>query len=273
MSKQTSEEVIICVKCHLEEKDSRKVIECAYCHKCEHFKCKNVIGNAIRKLREQLYFCSKECSSIHLQSTRNSEMESQVLKELHNVLSEVRGTRSELQAVKSTVGDIEKFQSFLSEQLDSLLGEVKSLKEEQAELKKDVNTLRGKQQTTSEAVDQLELEVDRLNRATISKNAIILGIPMKGNEAVQQIVHNIAVTVGCHLPDDAIVEAKRLINKDPKNDVKQPPIKVSFSEERFEEEFFSKKKVSVICCHLLSIPLSKHLQAKLCCVMSSLRTG
>lgn len=239
-----SEESAVCVICGLEEKDPRKVIECVYCHKSEHFKCKNVIGNAVRKLREQTYFCSSECNNIYQQSIRNLAVESQVLKDLQSVLSEVRESRSELQAVKSTVGEIEKFQNFLSEKLDSLLGEIKLVKDEQSMMKKDVQHLRGKQQATSDSVDQLELEVDRLKRASFSKNAVLLGIPMKRNECVETVVCKVAAAVGCKLPNGAIVESKRLTNRDPlHNDGKVPPIKVCFAEERFKEELFSKKKI------------------------------
>lgn len=238
-----SDEAIVCVICGLEEKDPRKVVECAYCHKNEHFKCKNVIGNAVRKLREKTYFCSLECNNIYQQSTRNLAVESEVLKQLQNVLVEVRETRAELQTVKSTVGDIEKFQNFLSEKLDSVLDELKSVKEEQNMMKKDVQYLRGKQQATSDTVNQLELEVDRLNRASISKNAVLLGIPMKRNESVETAVRKVAAAVGYQLPEGAIVEAKRLSSKDhQQHDAKVPPVKVCFSEEQYKEELFSKKK-------------------------------
>ncbi|XP_055527439.1 uncharacterized protein LOC129720052 [Wyeomyia smithii] len=225
----------------MKEKYSRKVIECAYCHKCEYFKCKNFIGSVVRKLQNQLYFCSPECSSIYLQLTRNAESESQVLKKLRNVSVEVRGTREELQAVKNTVREIEKFQNFLSGKLDSLLSEVKNLKKDKSELKNNFEGLREKQVETSDTVHLLELEVDRLNRATTSKKAIVLGIPMKSNKSVRQLNYNIAAVIGCQLPDGTIVEANRLINEN-KNDTKQPPIKVSFSEERFKEELFTEKK-------------------------------
>lgn len=238
-----SEEAIICVTCNKEEKDPKKVIECSYCHKCDHFKCKNIIGNAIRKLRELTYFCSLECQEFYQRTTRNLVAENQVLNELHTVLAEVRETRSDMKAVKSTIDDMEKFQNFLSGQLDTLLAEMKTMKLEHSTLKANVEVIEKKYHSVCNTVDSLEMEVDRINRASISKNTIILGIPAKSNEVPEQIVHKIAASVGLQLPAGAVLEAKRLISKETARfDNKTHPIKITFSEVRHKEELFSKKQ-------------------------------
>lgn len=239
----SSEDAVICVICGEEEKDTRKVIECLYCHKNEHFNCKNVVGSAVRKLRGQPYFCSVPCNELHQRTTCNTQNESKVLKDLQTVLQEVRETRVEMQAVRNTVGEMEKFQSYLSEQLDALLVEVQSLKMDHKALKTNVESLASEQKELSSRVDSLELQLDRANRAAVSKNAVILGMPTKHNEDPVQIVRNVAAAVGAHLPDDAVVDAKRMLPKHSGSaDTKVPPIKVCFSNVSHKEELFTKKK-------------------------------
>lgn len=238
-----SDDAIICVKCEKEEKDAKKVIECVYCHKSEHFKCKNIIGNAIRKLREQVYFCSLECHDFHQRTTTNSNNDSRVMNELQTILAEVREGRTEMDSVKRTVGEVEKFQNFLSEKLDTLLLEVKSLKAEHGALKSSVGSLTEEQKLLKGRVDYLEEELDRVNRAAISNNAVIVGVPSSNGENTVKIVHSIAASLGCQLPVDAVLEARRLVSKNTAtNENKRAPIKVCFKEARYKEDLFAKKR-------------------------------
>lgn len=239
-----SDEAIICITCRKEEKDTKKVIECGYCHKSEHFECKNVIGSAVRKLRGQPYFCSVTCSDLYQRSASSTQGESKVLKELQTVLSEVRETRMEMQAVRNTVGEMEKFQNYLSGQLDTLLAEVQSLKSGHKALKADFEYLALEQKDLSGRVDSLELQLDRVNRSAVSKNAIILGIPTKPNEDLVQVVRNVAAAVGVQLPIEAVGAVNRLLSKKTGSaDTQPPPIKVCFSNASFKEELFNKKKI------------------------------
>lgn len=236
-------EDIICISCNKEEKDPKKVIECMQCHKSEHFKCRNIFGAAIRKLRDQDYFCSLECQEFHQRSSRGSSADSQVLNELRTVLREVQGTRAEVQDMKSTIAEVERFQSFLSNQLDTFLAEVKSLKVEQAVLKSGANEMKEKHQELSRTVNELEMEVDRCNRIALSKNAILLGMPTKKDENVKQIVENLSTAIGYELPVGAIVEVKRLSASDPKQRNKDAmPIKIVFSNEQYKEDLFYQKR-------------------------------
>lgn len=238
-----SEESIICITCKKEEKDAKKVIECAQCHKCKHFKCRNVLGNAIRKLKEKTYFCSMECQDFYQRATCSSTPESQVMIELRKVLTEIQGTRSEVHDMKNTITEMERFQNFLSNQLDSLLVEVKSLKVEQAALKSGAFEMKKKHQELSNTVSDLEIEVDRLNRMSLSKNAMLLGMPMKKEESVKQIVEKLSTVIGYELPDGAIASAKRLsLNEAKQRNMEPAPIKIVFTSEQFKEEFFLKKR-------------------------------
>lgn len=238
-----SEDAIICVICKKEEKDAKRVIECVYCHKCAHFGCKNVIGNAVRKLRSEPYYCSMECHEFYQRTTNTTAVESQVLTQIQAVLTEVRETRAEMRTVQRTVSEMEKFQNFLSDKLDALLSEIKCLKVDHNVLKTNVESLASKQHAMDDRVDGLERELDRLNRAAVSKNAIIIGMPMKNNEDPVQMIYNVAAAVGCQLPEGAIVEARRLLPKNSNpTDARAPPIKVCFSDICFKEDLFAKKK-------------------------------
>lgn len=238
-----SEDVIYCISCEEEEKDPTKVIECVQCHKSEHFKCRKVFGNAIRKLRKKDYFCSLDCQQFYQRGVQNTSSESTVLNELQKVLSEVQGVRSEMHEMKVTIVEMERSQNFLSNQLDSLLGEVKSLKAEQDTMKSEAEHIRKKYHDMRDTVDHLELEVDRLNRASLAKNAILLGVPVKKDEDVQQIVGKVSSAVGYELPNGAILEAKRMFSSESKQrNPESVPIKVVFSNESYKEGLFMKKR-------------------------------
>lgn len=247
MQKSMSKNVSTCVICRREEKDLRKLLECGYCQKVEHVTCKNIVGSAVRKLRCQTYYCSEDCKAQHLRSPKPAEMESQVLKEVRMVLSEVKGTRAEMQAemlaVRTTIGELEKFHNFLSEKLDCLMDDMKLVRREQSELKTKYEGLQSDQRATSSTVEQLELEVDRLKRRDLSKNVVIVGVPMVKNESTVQIVKKISVVIGYDLPDDAVLDAKRILSKvQSQNGMKSAPIKVVFSNETHKEELLLKKK-------------------------------
>lgn len=156
-----------------------------------------------------------------------------------------------MHAVKNTVGDMEKFQSFLSEKLDTLLGEIQSTKSDHKALKTDVENLTFQQQSVCDRVDRLELDLDRINRSTVSQNAVIIGIPAVDNENPNEIVRKVAAVVGCQLPDDVILDVKRLLPKNANRDARPSsarpaPIKVCFKTVCHKEELLSKKKKSRI---------------------------
>lgn len=238
-----SRDVPVCVICRLEEKDLQKILKCEFCRKSAHIKCKKISSSAIRKLRDQVYYCSIACKKSSQQPKQIAPMDSQVLEEVRMVLSEVRETRAELQAMKTTIGEVEKFQNFLSEKLDSVLKEMKTMKNDQAELKSRVDVLNVQQQTTADTVEQLELDVDRLKRNALSKNAVVIGVPMVKNESTTRVVYNICSALGYNLPNGAVLEAYRMGTKDTQqSSAKSPPIKVVFADEKFKEEMLSKKK-------------------------------
>lgn len=152
---------------------------------------------------------------------------------MKTVITEVKEMRGELRSVKVTMDDLESSHTYLSGQMEDLLQDIKTLKSDQASLRKH--------DTVSSKVDQLELEVDRLHRTAISTHAVVLGIPNKPHEVPELIIKKVAAAVGIVLPDEAILEASRLVSKETSSS-KTHPIKVVFSQEQYKEELFTKKK-------------------------------
>ncbi|EDS27674.1 conserved hypothetical protein [Culex quinquefasciatus] len=149
--------------------------------------------------------------------------------DMKSVITEVKEMRGELRSVKVTIDDLESSQTYLSGQMEDLLQDIKTLKSYQASLKKHVSSLEGKHDTVSSKVDQLEL-------TAISTHAVDLGIPNKQHEVPELIINKVAAAVGIVLPDEAILEASRLVSKETSSS-KTHPIKVIFS-----QELFTKKK-------------------------------
>lgn len=231
----SDEEEIICASCEKKNCDPKKGIGCCHCHKWEHFKCKNVLEKAIPKLRSKPYFCSDGCLAAHESVPRSSAVDAELLNRMNELMSEVKG-------IKNTVTEIEKSQTFISGEFDKLMKEMVVLKKDHNNLTKNVGDLYGKHQTVNTKVSQLELEVDRLARAGLTNNMVILGLPSTKDEDVGDLVRKVATSVGYNLPEGAIKEAKRLFPKDKNNTRATIPIKVTFSDERIKEGLFAGKK-------------------------------
>lgn len=225
-----------CFSCDQEEIDENKVVMCAYCYKCQHLDCKKVYGRAAEMLRQKEYFCSVDCSEIKRRCTST-------IGDLGNIQlkDEFNKVFTEIQKVHSTMTVVQHTNVKLESKLVSLLDEVKAMKVNHDSLKDEVIELQQDHDSMNETVTGLQLELDRINRAALSKHAIIMGVPAKQDEVTPQVVVDIASALSYTLPKDAITEAKRIAVKDSTG--KTPPIKVVFSDERFKEELFQKKKV------------------------------
>lgn len=239
------EDGVICTLCGKSEADATKVLECLQCHQCHHFKCKKIIGNAIRKMRGQPYFCSVACKEMHMRSDGAVATENLVINELRKVISEVQELKkdnlSTRKYLEETIKEVEVSQQFLSDKFETLMSELRSVKTCQEKLKADMGMVQERYNALTGKVVDLENEVDRLGRSAVSRNAIILGVPALKNEVVRDVAAKIATVLGCELPDAAVVDVRRL--HDPKDDRKNPPIKIVFSEQHFKETVFTKKKI------------------------------
>lgn len=98
-----------------------------------------------------------------------------------------------------------------------------------------------KHQEVVNTVDRLEMEVDRLTRATLSKNAVVLGIPTKENENAKELIRQVAAAVGYDIDENKITEARRLVGKGQHNNT--APILVSFDTENCKVQLIEHKRV------------------------------
>ena len=241
-SPEISDSEIICTICNKIEPNANKVLECLQCHQCHHFSCKKIVGNAVRKWKEKDYFCSATCKEIHVgrahpdSPTVMTEVR-KVLDAVHHMQEENAKTRN---CLEKAINDLEKSQDFLCSKFDKLNGDISKLSSNQRVLKKDIDYVHEENVSLKETVEDLEVEVDRLRRATIANNAIILGIPAVQNEQLADILNQICIALDYTLPGDAVLQLTRL--RDPKKDQKYPPIRVVFADAKFKEQLFEKKK-------------------------------
>ncbi|EDS45805.1 conserved hypothetical protein [Culex quinquefasciatus] len=236
----------------VEENDQNKIVLCHYCMKCEHLSCKKVYGVAAEKLRAKKYFCSLDCAK--LSSHTSSGMEKQIMDEIGKVLAEVRGNSAELRKVQDTIGELQRTHNSFAEKVDTLLNEMQAIKEDQQLLKNDVAVLQEEQFAVNETITDLEKQLDQLNRAALATHAVILGVPSSKDEDLKKVITDIALAVKCTLPEDAIVETKRLVSKDGEQTGKPVPIKVIFPTQATRKNSSPRRNATVYSFHQQSAP-------------------
>lgn len=240
MPKEVTDKDIVCMICGAVERDPAKVLECVQCYVCHHFSCKKITGTAVPKMRQKPYFCSVECQKMHSAATG---ADSVTANEMRQVLNDFKQNNAQtLQVVANSMQEIKSSQEFLSAKFDGMMGEITSLKTDQKILKSEMNFVKEEYSRLNTTVDNLECELDRLKRATLARNAVLLGIPITHNEIVKEVVLNVAKTIKCDLPADAITEASRFV--DSKGQGKIPPIKIVFADEKSKELFFNTKRAA-----------------------------
>lgn len=237
----------ICVECNKVEKDTSKLVTCMYCFAEAHYKCRNIVGNAARRIKDRMYFCSHNCSSIYqrimeMQSQKNSIVEA-LSAELKGVVTnavsqEMKNFRSEVRQITTA---IENSQQFLSDKFDGIVTDFQELKRENENLKLEVGMLKQTQKAMSKTVGTLELTVDRSAREANCNNAIVLGVPYRPDENTLEIVGNIIACYGMSIDAGAIVSADRLGGKN-KISNSLIPIRVIFKDGEVKEAVFAKKK-------------------------------
>ena len=92
----------VCVDCNKKEGDLSKLITCFYCFKNAHFKCKGIAGNALRRMKENPYFCSPNCANIYrkiveMQNDKSTAIQAMTSELKASVFSAVS---AEMQAVR-----------------------------------------------------------------------------------------------------------------------------------------------------------------------------
>lgn len=234
----------ICVECNKVEKDAGKLITCMYCFSEAHYKCRNLVGNAARRIKDRMYFCSHNCSSIYQRITEMQNQKSQIVETL---AAELKGAVSnavslEMKSVRGEVHQIttaiEKSQQFLSDKFDAIVSDFQELRRENENLKQEIVKLKQTHQHMSKIVHKLEHDVDKTNRKENCNNA---RVPFSPDENTLGIVQKIIDCYGC-TESNAIVSANRLGGKTKARNF-LIPIRVVFQDRDSKEAvFFEKEK-------------------------------
>lgn len=225
----------ICVECNKVERDASKLITCMYCFAEAHFKCRNLVGNAARRIKDKMYFCSHNCSSIY---QRITEMQNQKSLIVDTLAAELKGAVSsavsqEMKNVRSEVHQIttaiERSQQFLSDKFEAIVSDFQDLKKENEHLKLEIDRLKHTQHTLSNTVHKLEHTVDKNARLANCNNAVVFGVPFYPGENTTEIANKILACYGVNVGSDSILSAERLSgNNKTKNAL--IPIRVSFKD-------------------------------------------
>lgn len=237
----------ICVECKKTEKDVSKLVTCMYCFSEAHYKCRNLVGNALRRIKDRMYFCSHNCSSIYQRITEMQNQKSSIVETLaaelkgavsNAVSQEMKNFKNEVQLITAA---IEKSQEFLSEKFDAIVTDFKELKRENVELKLEIDRLKHTQHAMSKIVHKLEHNVDISARQANCNRAIVLGVPFFPDENTLEIVRKVTTCYGLSIDTDAIMSAERLGGKN-KTNFALIPIRVTFRDGNTKEVVFAKKK-------------------------------
>lgn len=251
-----NENQLICFVCELPEDTPSRVIECVNCCRSVHFRCKKLFGNAVAKVKKKPYFCSVECAETHSRTNKSQagSGNEDILKELQQLNRSVKESkeesahiriafekiRMEISALVTTSKHIEESQEFLANRFDVMQADLKTFGVELGKLNADNVCLHKEIDGCKENVQRLEMELDKMQRATLSKNAVIIGLPTAENENVKQLIDKVGSAIDFPNTADAIVNARRLGLK---NDVNRyPPVLVTFINESWKEKFFDCKR-------------------------------
>lgn len=256
-----AENEIVCFMCEKPEENPARLIDCSFCSRSVHFRCKRIFGNAVARTKKKPFFCTLECSEMHGRANRQSESNNDIINELKLLGQSVREIKQEsvhvrlaveqsqlqMKALIDTSKQIEKSQEFLANQFDELRSEfigfkseVGHLKDECTRSKQEICEWQRKHMELSQTVTRMEIELDKVNRSALSKNAVMIGVPAMENENIVQLVQKIGESVNCPFHANDIVSARRLFSKNAVR--KDAPILVTFCTEAIKEEFFQRKR-------------------------------
>lgn len=254
----------ISVKCYLcgkvEEKTSR-IIECVQCNRSVHLKCKGLIGNAVTKARKKPFYCSAECIDIQQRVDIAHKGMNEFVQKLNEVSlfmqeaklessfvrTELGKTRSEIASLMETSKSVEASQVFISSEFEELKAALASFKQEIIDLKVENSALKleveewgDKYALLNRRCDQLELDLDKVNRTSVSQNAVVMGVPNAANEDVKRLVLDVCVAMHCEIDESDVLRARRLSGKN--NNSEASPILVSFSSTEVKNRLMERKQ-------------------------------
>lgn len=247
MTENKSMDVAYCMECKQKENDLDKLITCFYCFSNAHFKCRNIIGSAINKLKRNMYFCTAECSNIY---KRIIDMQTERTLVIDNLSSELKKSvctavsvqMNEVKAEVATIAKaIEDSQQFLSSKFEDIVRDFQNLKVENCQLRSEVDVMKRELSSLKCLVNQLECNADKVNKESLSNNAIIHGIPVQSNENVSEIVTKVSDCIGAVLPPDSLVSASRVFVASSSTKC-HVPIRIVFKSKAGKESFLASKR-------------------------------
>lgn len=202
--------------CEKLESDANKLLTCLYCFSSAHFKCRNITGKAVNRVKSSKFFCTIRCSEMF---KRINDMLSNKTSVINTVSNELKSIVSNIvvsqlgimkSEVKSVSNAIESSQQFLSSKFDDILQEYQKLKQENETLKQHVSDLKISYSILEKSVNGMEGKFDKAELEELSNNAIFLGIPFSPNENVADLVCKTASHIGVPLKSDSLVSARGL---------------------------------------------------------------
>lgn len=247
MTVDDTNDVLSCTDCKKEENDPNKLMTCLYCFSSVHFKCRNISGSSIRKLKQNMYFCTAKCSDIYkritdMQNKRSlivDSLGSELKKSIHAIVS---AQMSEIKnEVSSITKAIEDSQQFLSSKFDDIVHDFEAFKAENCRLRSEVDVLKNELSALKTFTHNLECSVDKANKESIGNNAMIHGVPVQSNEEVTEIVAKVADCIGAELPTESLISVSRV--SPVKSTIgKLVPIRIVFRSKAVKESFLAKKR-------------------------------
>lgn len=156
-----------------------------------------------------------------------------------DVSTVLHDTQTKLSSIISTTSSVEKSQQFLCtsyedfrKELDKFKAELLELKQENAALKEEVRVLKSSYQSVSTSVNEV-------NRDKISRNAVVLGLPVSRGENLKELICKVGTEIGFHNTERVLLEARRLPAASSSN---PPPVLATFCTEKMKDDFLDQKR-------------------------------
>lgn len=234
----------ICDVCKVNEIDVNQLIFCEYCFSSGHFKCRNISGKAVQRMKQNTYFCSIDCSDKYIRIIDMQKQKTSISRELGDELR--TSVATELNSVKENVRSItsaiESNQDFLSAKFDEILFNFKNLKQENLLLKQEIEKLKMLHSTLSTTAYKIESDLDKPAKAAVSNHAVVLGIPYKPKENITKIVNKMFSEVNVEPSPESILSIERMHVME-KSSCSLIPVRVTFKDEVTKENVLRKAKV------------------------------
>lgn len=237
----------VCTICTKKDTDGSSFLTCMYCFSSSHFECKNIFGNAVRRVKENDYFCSSDCSAIYqrivMMQNSNNSMMSSFAAEMKAVISasvanEMRSLKTE---VNQIIASIERSQEFLSSKFDEIVTEFRDLKLENEKLKSEIDRLKNSHSQLKDEVHKLEANVDKTDKAALSNNSVLWGIPTAPGENVLNLVEKFFDCLGLEENMKFVTSAERIFGNTKSNNT-IVPIRIVFCDKGSKEDVLDRKK-------------------------------